>query len=121
MTQSPACSWRGGFPARPMYLEAEDSWFCLMEAYKDWVGSFRWLRLGGRHRALGDCESARRVLIRMSKGRGSTFTPTAPAEGDPVPGPPSGTVLAVTEVSPTRHDEFNLSSPRVGRPGRGCR
>ncbi|MFE1841699.1 3'-5' exonuclease [Streptomyces sviceus] len=53
---------------KPMHLEPEDSWLCLMEAYKDWAGSFRWLRLGGRHRALGDCESARKVLIRMSQG-----------------------------------------------------
>ncbi|MFF7529936.1 hypothetical protein ACKI1Q_15195 [Streptomyces galilaeus] len=57
-----------------MHLEPEDSWFCLMEAYKDWVGSSRWLRLGGRHRALGDCEAARKVLIRMSKGRGFEFS-----------------------------------------------
>ncbi|GHE51488.1 3'-5' exonuclease [Streptomyces capitiformicae] len=64
---------------KPMHLEPQDSWFCLMEAYKDWTGAFRWLRLGGRHRALGDCESARKVLIRMSEGRGTTFTPTAPA------------------------------------------
>lgn len=40
-----------------------------MEAYADGVGSHRWLRLGGCHRALGDCESARKVLIKMSKGR----------------------------------------------------
>ncbi|MEU6277077.1 3'-5' exonuclease [Streptomyces populi] len=66
---------------RPMHLEPEDSWYCLMEAYKDWLGAFRWLRLGGRHRALGDCESARKVLIRMSEGRGSVFTPAPPRPG----------------------------------------
>jgi DNA polymerase III epsilon subunit-like protein len=84
---------------KPMHLEPEDSWFCLMEAYKDWVGSFRWLRLGGRHRALGDCESARKVLLRMSQGRGATFTPAAPAPGDPVPGPPAGSVLVATALT----------------------
>jgi hypothetical protein len=37
-------------------------------------------------------------MFRMSKGRGSTFTPTAPAAGTPVLGPPSGTGLAVTAL-----------------------
>ncbi|MFG2463745.1 3'-5' exonuclease [Streptomyces sp. NPDC048523] len=83
---------------KPMHLEPWDSWYCLMEAYKDWLGASRWLRLGGRHRALGDCKSARKVLTRMSKGRGSTFTPTPPAAGTPVSGPPSGSVLAVTAL-----------------------
>ncbi|WP_328349729.1 hypothetical protein OG800_03230 [Streptomyces sp. NBC_00445] len=55
-----------------------------MEAYAEWLGSPRWHRLGGRHRALGDCEAARKVLITMSKGRGTTFTKTPPAPGDPV-------------------------------------
>lgn len=87
---------------KPMHLEPQDSWFCLMEAYKDWICAFRWLRLGGRHRALGDCESARKVLIRMSEGRGTVFTPTAPAPGDPVPGPPAGTVLAARALPAQR-------------------
>ncbi|MDX3025400.1 3'-5' exonuclease [Streptomyces acidiscabies] len=83
---------------KPLHLEPWDSWYCLMEAYKDWLGAFRWLRLGGSHRALGDCESARKVLIRMSKGRGTTFTPTPPAPGDPVAGPPAGSVIAAVAV-----------------------
>ncbi|MFF7074531.1 3'-5' exonuclease [Streptomyces pseudovenezuelae] len=84
---------------KPMHLELEESWYCLMEAYKDWVGSFRWLRLGDRHRALGNCESARKVLIRMSKGRGSTFTPTPPSPEEPVPRPPTGSILAATALT----------------------
>ncbi|UFR07162.1 3'-5' exonuclease [Streptomyces sp. Go40/10] len=88
--------WRVG--RKPMHLEPRDSWFCLMEAYADWIGSHRWLRLGGSHRALGDCQAARKVLITMSKGRGTTFTPSPPAPGDPVPGPPGGTVLAATAL-----------------------
>ncbi|MFD0386422.1 exonuclease domain-containing protein [Streptomyces stramineus] len=60
---------------KPMHLEPRDSWFCLMEAYAAWMGSGRWLRLGGGHRALGDCQAARDVLIEMSKGRGTEFTP----------------------------------------------
>ncbi|MFF4715211.1 hypothetical protein ACFY2V_28035 [Streptomyces eurythermus] len=43
-------------------LEPEDTWYCLMEAYAQWLGSRRWLRLGGSHRAVGDCESGRQVL-----------------------------------------------------------
>ncbi|WP_171053399.1 3'-5' exonuclease [Streptomyces marianii] len=83
---------------KPLHLEPWDNWFCLMDAYAKWVGSNRWLRLGGGHRAAGDCETARDVLIRMSKGRGSSFTPRPPAPGDPVPGPPAGTVLASPAV-----------------------
>ncbi|MGS2592040.1 3'-5' exonuclease [Streptomyces hebeiensis] len=79
---------------KPMHLEPWDSWYCLMNAYADWLGSRRWLRLGGSHRAAGDCESARQVLIEMSKGRGTTFTPRQPTPGDPVTGPPPETVLA---------------------------
>ncbi|MFJ4745390.1 3'-5' exonuclease [Streptomyces sp. NPDC088775] len=79
---------------KPMHLEPSGGWYCLMEAYADWLGSRRWLRLGGTHRAVGDCESARQVLIEMSKGMGTAFTPSPPAPGDPVPGPPSGSVLA---------------------------
>ncbi|MEU3356139.1 3'-5' exonuclease [Streptomyces sp. NPDC037389] len=62
---------------KPMHLEPWDNWFCLMEAYAAWLGSGRWLRLGGGHRALGDCQAARDVLIEMSKGRGTEFTPRA--------------------------------------------
>lgn len=83
---------------KPLHLEPKDSWYCLMEAYRRWVGAFRWLRLGGRHRALGDCESARQVLIMMSQGRGTTFTPTPPAPGDPVAGPYAGSVIAAVAV-----------------------
>ncbi|RSO33318.1 hypothetical protein DMH15_21990, partial [Streptomyces sp. WAC 06725] len=60
---------------KPMHLEPEDSWYCLMQAYADWLGSHRWLRLGSSHRALGNCQSARDVLTTLSKGRGSAFTP----------------------------------------------
>lgn len=66
---------------KPMHLEPWDSWYCLMEAYAQWIGSRRWLRLGGRHRALGDCEAARKVLIEVSKGRGTEFTPAPTAPG----------------------------------------
>lgn len=79
---------------KPMHLEPWDTWYCLMEAYAQWLGSRRWLRLGGSHRAAGDCESARQVLIEISKGMGTAFTPRPTAPGDPVPGPPPGTALA---------------------------
>ncbi|MFE1206166.1 hypothetical protein ACFW5V_31250 [Streptomyces sp. NPDC058762] len=83
-----------------MHLEPWDNWYCLMQAYANWIGSRRWLRLGGSHRAAGACESARQVLITMSQGRGTAFTPAPPTPGDPVSGSPQGTVLAAT-VAPT--------------------
>ncbi|PJE97134.1 hypothetical protein CUT44_14220 [Streptomyces carminius] len=83
---------------KPMHLEPWGNWYCLMQAYADWIGSRRWLRLGGSHRAAGDCESARQVLIKMAQGRGTAFTPAPPVPGDPVSEPPSGTVLAATAV-----------------------
>ncbi|OEJ36517.1 hypothetical protein [Streptomyces agglomeratus] len=46
-----------------------------MEAYAAWLGSNRWLRLGGGHRAAGDCLAARDALVRMSEGRGTAFVP----------------------------------------------
>ncbi|MFF5393180.1 3'-5' exonuclease [Streptomyces sp. NPDC013012] len=68
---------------RPMHLEPESSWHCLMQMRTDWLGAYRWPKLGGSHRALGDCESARQVLIEMSKGRGTAFEPCPPAPGAP--------------------------------------
>ncbi|MFD9504943.1 hypothetical protein [Streptomyces sp. NPDC060035] len=59
---------------KPMHLEPSDNWYCLMQAYAGWLGSGRWLRLCGGHRAAGDCESARQVLIEISKGRGFAFS-----------------------------------------------
>ncbi|MGW9499236.1 hypothetical protein ACWG5P_33655 [Streptomyces prasinus] len=55
---------------KPMHLEPWDNWYCLMQAYADWLGARRRLRLGGGRRAAGDCEAARQVLLKMSKGRG---------------------------------------------------
>ncbi|RPF30181.1 exonuclease [Streptomyces sp. Ag109_G2-6] len=79
---------------KPGHLEPRESWYCLMEAYAAWLGSNRWLRLGGGHRAAGDCLALLELLKRMAKGRGSTFTPRPAAHGEPVPGPPIGTALA---------------------------
>ncbi|MFF6903349.1 exonuclease domain-containing protein [Streptomyces hydrogenans] len=83
---------------KPGHLEPRESWYCLMEAYAAWLGSSRWLRLGGGHRAAGDALAARDVLVRISQGRGSTFTPRPEAPGDPVAGPPAGSALAATEA-----------------------
>ncbi|MFB6840242.1 3'-5' exonuclease [Streptomyces sp. NPDC056361] len=84
---------------KPLHLEPRESWYCLMEAYAAWLGSNRWLRLGGGHRAAGDCLAARDVLIEMSKGRGSEFIPQPAAPGDPVAGPPVDTALAAAAAS----------------------
>ncbi|MEK8175022.1 3'-5' exonuclease [Streptomyces sp. M19] len=71
---------------KPMHLEPSGGWYCLMEAYADWLGSHRWLRLGGSHRAAGDCESARRVLIEMSRGWAPPSLPARPRPAIPSPG-----------------------------------
>ncbi|MFJ2746210.1 3'-5' exonuclease [Streptomyces sp. NPDC087440] len=63
---------------KPMHLET-GSWWCLMDAYAKWLGSDRWLRLGGSHRAAGDCQAARDVLLTLAEGRGAVFTPRDPA------------------------------------------
>ncbi|MFC8790814.1 exonuclease domain-containing protein [Streptomyces cinereoruber] len=68
---------------RPMHLEPESSWHCLMQMRTDWLDAYRWPKLGGSHRALGDCESARQALVEMSKGRGTAFEPRPPAPGAP--------------------------------------
>ncbi|MFE7658100.1 3'-5' exonuclease [Streptomyces bottropensis] len=83
---------------KPGHLEPRESWYCLMNAYAEWLGSSRWLRLGGGHRAVGDALAARDVLVRMSQGRGSTFTPRPAAQGDPVVGAPAGTALAAADA-----------------------
>jgi hypothetical protein len=41
-------------------------WWCLMEALRIWRRVGRWSRLGGGHRALGDAEAARQVLMRLA-------------------------------------------------------
>jgi DNA polymerase III epsilon subunit-like protein len=41
-------------------------WDCLMEAQSVWLRIGRWLRLGAGHRARGDAEAARQVLLRLA-------------------------------------------------------
>jgi hypothetical protein len=38
-----------------------------MNRRSDWLRASRWLRLGGGHRALGNCHSARDVLIDVAR------------------------------------------------------
>jgi hypothetical protein len=45
-------------------------WGCLMEAQTTWLRIGRWLRLGGGHRACGDAEAARQVLLRLAAPAG---------------------------------------------------
>ncbi|MEU5900222.1 3'-5' exonuclease [Streptomyces venezuelae] len=59
---------------KPLHLEPWDNWYCLMDSYAAWIGSSRWLPLGGGHRAASDCTAARQVLVEMSKGRGVEFS-----------------------------------------------
>jgi DNA polymerase III epsilon subunit-like protein len=85
-------TYRVGEPA--LHLE-NGAWYCLMRSYAAWLGSRRWLPLGGDHRAAGDCATAREVLLEVARGKGTAFTPRPAAPGDPVPGPPEATTLAV--------------------------
>ncbi|WP_146610554.1 exonuclease domain-containing protein [Streptomyces sp. AC1-42T] len=78
---------------RPMHLAEPANWFCLMKSYATWLGSGRWLALGGGHRALGDATAARNVLVEMAAGRGTPFTPRPPAPDGPVPEPPTDSTL----------------------------
>jgi hypothetical protein len=53
-----------GLPA--IQLPAFSRWDCLMEAQSAWLRIGRWLRLGGGHRARGDAETARQVLLQLA-------------------------------------------------------
>ena len=59
-----------GLPAAQ--LPPFSRWGCLMEAQSVWLRIGRWLRLGGCHRACGDAEAARQVLLRLAAPAGST-------------------------------------------------
>ena len=47
-------------------LPPRRQWWCLMEARSAWLRVVRWLPLGGGHRALGDAQDARQVLLRLA-------------------------------------------------------
>ncbi|GAA2690682.1 MULTISPECIES: 3'-5' exonuclease [Actinosynnema] len=52
---------------RPMHLAEDATWGCVMTRRSDWLRTQRWQALGGGHRALGDCRSAREVLIDIAQ------------------------------------------------------
>lgn len=52
---------------KPGHLADTDRWACVMQARSDAEGSHRWLPLGGGHRALGDCQAARQVLLDIAQ------------------------------------------------------
>lgn len=56
-----------GVGADPGALAAQDRWECLMRARSAWLGTDRWLSLGGPHRGLGDVLAARDLLVTMSQ------------------------------------------------------
>ncbi|WP_435245213.1 3'-5' exonuclease [Streptomyces tendae] len=88
---------------KPMHLAEPGNWWCLMESYAAWLGSGRWLALGGGHRALGDALAARDVLVEMAGGRGTAFTPRPPSPDAPVPAEPC--VPAAVTVPRQANDE----------------
>jgi hypothetical protein len=53
-----------GLPAGQ--LPPRRQWWCLMEALSTWHRVGYWYPLGGRHRAPGDAEAARQVLLRLA-------------------------------------------------------
>ncbi|GAA1463573.1 3'-5' exonuclease (plasmid) [Nocardiopsis exhalans] len=69
-------------------LERSARWECAMAWYAQWYGEwdhyhrdYTWQRLGGGHRALGDCRATRERLVEMA----ASLAPAAPAElGQPV-------------------------------------
>ncbi|MEU7073021.1 exonuclease domain-containing protein [Streptomyces narbonensis] len=51
--------------ADPGRLHAVQAWQCLMKRRSMWLGTTTRLRLGGRHRALGDAAAARELLLSL--------------------------------------------------------
>ncbi|MFF9077939.1 hypothetical protein ACF1A9_37805 [Streptomyces sp. NPDC014872] len=82
----------------PLHLERQSNWHCLMDMHACWIGSRRWVRLGNGHRVIRTCEAARDLLINMSEGRGTCFTPLPLPPSAPLQGPPAGTILAATAL-----------------------
>jgi DNA polymerase III epsilon subunit-like protein len=61
-----------GLPAGQ--LPPRRQWWCLMEALSAWRRVGRWSPLGGSHRALGDAQAARQVLLQLTAPIGSCRT-----------------------------------------------
>jgi len=57
-------AYRDGLDLR--HLGDFNHWACLMGRRSNWVLRWRWLPLGGGHRALGDCLSAYELLCAMT-------------------------------------------------------
>src|SRR4030095_4599713 len=49
------------------HLGDDGRWACVMNRRSDWARAWRWLPLGGGHRALGDSQTAREVLLEMAE------------------------------------------------------
>jgi len=49
------------------HLGEDGRWACVMNRRSEWARAWRWLPLGGGHRALGDAQVARRVLREMTR------------------------------------------------------
>jgi DNA polymerase III epsilon subunit-like protein len=50
----------------PGHLGDEANWNCVMTRRSEWLRARKWLRLGGGHRALGDCLKARDILLEFT-------------------------------------------------------
>ncbi|MEV0650015.1 3'-5' exonuclease [Phytomonospora sp. NPDC050363] len=51
---------------KPLHLDDDARWSCAMQARSDHARSWRWMPLGGGHRALGDAKACRDVLLHLT-------------------------------------------------------
>ncbi len=50
----------------PGHLGDKENWDCVMTRRSEWLRARKWLRLGGGHRALGDCLKARDIMLEFT-------------------------------------------------------
>ncbi|MFD8947545.1 3'-5' exonuclease [Streptomyces xanthophaeus] len=62
----------------PGRLHSAQSWHCLMKRRSMWLGTTARLRLGGRHRALGDAVAARDLLLSLRERPAHTLPAPQP-------------------------------------------
>ncbi|MEU0213918.1 exonuclease domain-containing protein [Streptomyces sp. NPDC006265] len=70
----------------PGRLRSAQAWQCLMKRRSMWLSTTTRLKLGGRHRALGDAIAARELLLSLRGRPPSTLTARQPEEEQVPPG-----------------------------------
>uniref|UniRef100_UPI0018FE4F96 3'-5' exonuclease n=1 Tax=Streptomyces sp. NRRL S-241 TaxID=1463896 RepID=UPI0018FE4F96 len=69
--------------ADPGRLQPAQAWQCLMKRRSMWLGTTTRLRLGGRHRALGDAAAARDLLLSLRERPPHPLPPAQPDRKPP--------------------------------------